>query len=49
MRFRRMPVMAPASPAGAHQVAEVIRAFVYGEGGDVFARPAAAGRVWLSR
>ncbi|WP_369780637.1 hypothetical protein [Streptomyces sp. R33] len=31
-------LMAPASLAGAHQVAEVIRAFVHGELGDVFAR-----------
>lgn len=35
---RRMPVIAPASPAGAHQVAEAIRAFVHGELGDVFSR-----------
>lgn len=49
MHVRRVPVMAPASPAGAHDVAEAIRAFVHGEFGDVFARPAAAGRVWLSR
>ncbi|MFD3352643.1 hypothetical protein [Streptomyces fradiae] len=49
MHVRRMPVMAPASPSGAHQVAEAICAFVHGEFGDVFARPAAAGRVWLSR
>ncbi|GAA2509545.1 hypothetical protein GCM10010406_52500 [Streptomyces thermolineatus] len=38
MHVRRMPVMAPASPAGAHQVAEAIRAFVHGELGDVFPR-----------
>ncbi|MGC9441998.1 hypothetical protein [Streptomyces sp. WG5] len=49
MHVRRVPIMAPASPAGAHQVAEAIRAFVYGEVGDVFARPATAGRAWLSR
>ncbi|MFC6364262.1 hypothetical protein, partial [Nonomuraea thailandensis] len=49
MHVRRMPVMAPASPSGAHQVAEAIRAFVHGEFGDVFTRPAAAGRAWFSR
>ncbi|WP_331768172.1 hypothetical protein [Embleya sp. NBC_00896] len=36
--FRRMPVMAPSSPAGAHQVAEAIRAFVHGKLGDTFHR-----------
>ncbi len=34
--IRRMKVMAPASPAGAYEVAETIRAFVHGELGDVF-------------
>jgi hypothetical protein len=48
MHVRRMPVIAPASPDGAHQVAEAIRAFVHGEFSDVFARPAAAGRASLS-
>jgi len=38
MHVRRVPVMAPASPAGAYQVAEAIRSFVHGEVGDVFSR-----------
>ncbi|MER6201730.1 hypothetical protein ABT234_30720 [Streptomyces sp. NPDC001586] len=35
---RSMPVFAPASPAGAYQVAEIVRAFVDGELGDIFRR-----------
>ncbi|MEU3904186.1 hypothetical protein AB0F20_10240 [Streptomyces goshikiensis] len=34
--IRRVPIIAPASRAGAQEVAEVIRAFAHGELGEVF-------------